>query len=396
VRILALTLLFPLFVACSGDAPEPDPHGDLGGNATVFDTPDPAPQDDPLAPARWTTEAGFRCVRSTSTIKFANDATPPQVLVITLGFPDRGRAEQTVTVDGQRLRRLHYRFGGNAWFVEIREKEGQTLKGRRRDDVHRLFSLRRALLLWPDHPEWLIDGHIGHASLGDLGSLRFDLNDEGQPTTMSSIDNEGIVYESLESIRWQEPASPGGRTWPASFDLHANGSLIWSEVIDRIETQHSLIDGFYQPAEVRRANPGGHVLNQVQHQDSVVQRIALAKGVSWESALVMGRLKAKQVESNGTDLMPGLEIELGLALEPVAVVLHRAGASDDPVEAPWVVRNGGPGRGASFESPDAIIPALLREMEREIQTAGGTAGPPRVRFAGREVGPIQVMVPSQP
>lgn len=388
MRILALMLSFSLIAAC-GETPSN--AGDTDPPAEQVDAAPDQPEDDPLAPGPWTTESGFRCVRSTSTIQFADDTTPPQVFVVTLGFPDRGRAELTVEVDGQRLRRLHYRFGGHAWFVKIREKEGRILEGAARDDVHRLFALRRALLMWPDHPAWLIDGHIGHAPLGELGSLQVVVNDAGLPTTMSSQDAAGVVYESLENIQWTEAERP----WPRSFDLRVKGTPVWSEVVDRVETHHSLVDGFFQPAEVRRATSGGYESIQVQHQDTVVQRIALAKGVSWESAVVMGRLKAEQVESQGTALQSGFEIELGAAWEPVALVLLRDAGSDAPIEAPWVLRAGSGGRGASFDGPAAIVPAILREMASEIRTAGGTPGAPRVRFAHRELGPVQVTVPTQ-
>jgi hypothetical protein len=160
--------------------------------------------------------------------------------------------QQTQRAKELRRRQRHqmFRFGNGAWTI----LPGSTASTRHEGEDYRIhvlrFEMRRLALIWPGELEWTTDEGIRRSELTGLGSIEVRLGAEDQlPLEVRSFDPDGTVREEFKNIKWKAPAKEGDRAEPVSWDLHFQGTHVWTEVFKSMRWGGRLNDAFFKPKD---------------------------------------------------------------------------------------------------------------------------------------------------
>jgi hypothetical protein len=357
--------------------------------------------DRPAEPARAELEpppppsaiAGLPGFVAKSTITFHAAPELPHRLEVAYVFPQRVRWWRGLGEGSGTRRILLYRYGDHAFEIPERSSESVEKHGRDRDGIFLQMELRRAWMMWPDGFEWRGEGGRRQADLGKLGTLRAQLNRDGDLVEIMSLGFDGLLLDSYGLIAWQEHR---GRRFPRSAQFSHRGQPIWGESIDSVETAVQLRDRFFLPPD-RVEQEQGRLTRAVENFElhaprAVVRAVALGGALDWESRVAEARALHAQHATRMSDL--GFEVEPAILLEldsegrATHLLLRLAQAPPEP-PPDWQVRAGGPALGR-------LLPEG-RDLGQEIGAmvgalgAGRRPGKPYARLG--EGGQVQLIVP---
>ena len=294
-------------------------------------------------------------------------------------FPDRVRwwlSPEGSLAPG--ARRLVYRYGEQAHLLDNGQAVSEELLGEERFDLFLRMELRRALFLWPDGFEWTTSERSAQADLGATGRLVATLDEQGRPTSLSSLDREDRPVETLHTITWREQ---DGRPWPATLRLRGDQGEVWSEEVLSVRTSPRYLDSFFLPPD-RREFKGTETVDDVQLQGvdvpaRIERRFELGGQTEWRQVIEDCRpLVNAALEKLGSD-GPGIEsvyyFELDAEARPVSLVLRLAAGELAPGAPPpegWRRRESLPALSLQVRS----LSWVSKERLEALRTAGGEAG----------------------
>jgi hypothetical protein len=345
---------------------------------------------------------GVRLLETTSTLIFAGRESVPHTLTATFAFPERARLHLG-TRDAQSgattLRELRYQYGPAVFALQARKERSSALAGAERVDVLRDLELRRALFLWPDSAAWKGEGQLRTAPAGELGTLRARLAaGRAEPDEVELVLADGTVAVALRRVSWTKEH---GRVWPQAFDGWREGALAWHEEVESRETTRTYVDSFFLPPD-RRApgNETDRMLGRVQEQSLpsfVARRVELTRGLDWSAARAeIARLQkewAERLKPAGLELDPNGTVEVGEALEPVALWVRLAKEPATRPEA-FAVVPARSGRVMFLEAIETAPAERLAELRRALPATARTAAP-YVRIPAAR-GPVLLVLPVVP
>jgi hypothetical protein len=354
-----------------------------------------APRDPLQALAAREPVAGLAGFQSQSVLTFDVQPDVAQRLEATYVFPSRARWWMTAP----NARDAIYRCG--ELFYELMPGQGTSVElgdPRTRDERWRAtcqgLELRRALFQWPDGFSWSGEGQARTAKSDCGAELVATLGPDGRPVEVAAVGGAGD--ESLRKVTWREHR---GRWWPSTLELHHGGARVWSERVERVDTQLFLLDLFFLPPD-RRPAPASQaaMLAQVRHGDlaeGYALRLELEPASRWGDLAArwdeLARAHAKGA-AGAWRPEPGAWVELAGDGSPAALVLRFQPGEGDPPEglerarersALVVVLNG---VGLDF----AAALAALREAVPPAARAGTAYA--RFRGAPSPDGPAQVLL----
>ncbi len=327
--------------------------------------------------------AGMPGFMSVSTLTYHDAPKQPNELVAIHVFPDRAVWRRRAADGRAEERTLSYRAGDACWLVEAGSGTSTRLEGRDRDALALQMELRRAAMIWPDGFDWSGEDPLRAASLGALGSLVATLGKAGRPRRITSLDADGIEFESLSEIEWRETRE---RFFPSTFELAWRGRPIWTEEVRSIATNLHFLDYTFRPPD-RRPELASELrhLGRPMHVDlrrATVRRTALPPGLDWSAALERARLLRHEAERElaeaGRALEDGANFELSAEGEPRGLVLVVDGPPLDPAPPGWVQRAELPAISVFVEGMPKSIQRLLEALGKELPP-GARAGTPFLR-----------------
>jgi len=236
MRRLALSTVLVVLVGCLGSSgcsdgePKPQP---------VVHEPAPAPEPTPLpVPA----EVGDFVVVSTITFVGANAA--PHQLRVVYQDKDLCRWELSRLNDEDGDRMIDYRFHGRAFKLPQDEVLSIEYSPTETQQVFARMALRREALTddptRPDAAAWET------RELGEgLGSAK-RTQDEAGHFVYTHFTAKGQPGEALTVLERFETA---GRSWPKQLGLRVGPTEVWSESIDRIQTQSWFGEAYFVPPD---------------------------------------------------------------------------------------------------------------------------------------------------
>ena len=320
-------LAFAVLWAATAQEPHQAPQASPPGKK---DAPQGAP---PLQPI-----AGLNGFESVSTLVYVLAPDRPHRLEATYVFPERVRWRLSAGVEEKAERHIHYRFGAQVYLVPAGTAGSRELVDEERLDVLRQTELRRAVMLWPDGFQWKGEGAERTADLGPLGSLRarFVATADPRPAEIIDLDASGKSIDAFRAVTWKETDR---RFWPAAMELWHEGSLVWKETVDSIQTTKRFIDSYFVPGDRREAVPRGPQTGQVRELDlpeSCALRVQLADGTSWaEAQAELVRLRgvwSERLKAQGQELDRAATFEVSKELSPTACLLRLAKVPEKPPE----------------------------------------------------------------
>ncbi len=235
-------------------------------DSTQEQTAPPTPKPfELLPPGKRRAIQGMGSVVGLSKVTFPSQPGVQQDLECSYAFPDRARWRMTPSSDeaegkqqgrngmrsrpqGRTARHQMFRFGNGGWTIlpgndTSEQHEGEALR------IHMLrFELRRLALIWPGELTWTSEENSQRVVLEGLGKLEVQLDPATQrPILMRSIDPDGSVREEFKNIQWNAPDEERKRFEPASWDLHFQGTHVWTETFLRFTWGGRLTEAFFQP-----------------------------------------------------------------------------------------------------------------------------------------------------
>ena len=293
-------------------------------------------------------------------------------------FPDRVRwwlSPEGSLAPG--ARRLVYRYGEQAHLLDAGQADSEELLGAERFDLFLRMELRRALFLWPDGFDWTTSERSAQADLGPTGRLVVTLDEQGRPTSLSSLDREDRPVETLHTITWREQ---DGRQWPATLRLRGDQGEVWTEEILSVRTSPRYLDSFFLPPD-RREFKGDERVDDVLLQGvdlpaRVERRFELSERGEWRQVIEgCAPLVEAALESLGSD-GPGIEsayyFELDDEARPLALILRLAAGELEPGTSPpegWQRRESLPALSLQVRS----LSWIKQERLVALRAAGGQA-----------------------
>lgn len=341
--------------------------------------------------------AGFE---TTSAVRFASEPERLHRLVATHVFPSRARWLLTLANEPNHARSIYYRAGARWYAHDEAASASRELAGEEREQIEHFFTLRQALVLWPNGFDWQPDGARRRARL-ETGSLRVELDSDARPRLLAWLDPQGAELESLREVVWR---LEGNRAEPASFALARRGEVAWHESVQSVEFEVAYLDDFFTPADRRPRDPQGERGASLEHVElpaRFVRRLAADLGPSsdWgelaRRALAAREALARDPATLGLKLDEGVELELDAAGQPVAAWARLADGTGT-TSREWTRRAGANALSARLpagtRSPAAALARLLERVP-----PGARPGSAYVRVAagasGRELQLVLPLVP---
>lgn len=339
---------------------------------------------------------------SRSRVTFAGHPEAPHELRVVYGGTDRARWELSAGDAGNR--RLRHRRGDELWETGAGSGESAAVEGAEAPAFLRSIELRRAVLDWPQGFAWRGEGEVRRADLGPAGSLVARLPEGGGlPERVAALDADGREVETIDALRWTEPAAlaeeTGDRPRPTSFTLRVGGRAVWSEEVVTPPVGARYLDLFFVPPD-RRAPEArqGRTTVEIVHVDlagALERAVDLPADLDLAAALEQHeRLVA--ADASGLELEPTATFELDDAGRPARALL-RAPARE-PVPPGWVARPPSPALALMTLDVGRVPGALARVLG--AVPAGARRAAPRVQVGapaaeggGRA---CQVVVPLEP
>ena len=335
----------------------------------------------------------IRGARIRSTVEFADPEAGPHTLTFSAGFPARSRL--TLARDRWRVERFQL---GETWFGLDRSREeldadpsSELLAGGRLESTRVDVAMRRALFFWPDEGDLVGAGFTRTAKVGDIGVLIVSLDrDSGRPTHVRAFGQDGKVMAEFRGVEW---ARHGERWWPASFEFHTDGTLLWRETVERVEDGWNFTDVWFLPVDRTRGlvgQPNDERLRMVPRPATWTRTYALDPGPAPADWRGPGRRAlesaARELEGTGLRAAPAVEVVLDGSRRPTALRvttvgdgLGAEGWTRRAAQLAWVHRaeRGVPGtsafeavRGAASSSGEARgLPHLVLEGLSEDEGA---------------------------
>ncbi|MCK6448222.1 MAG: hypothetical protein L6Q99_17690 [Planctomycetes bacterium] len=327
--------------------------------------------------------AGFESI---SQVTFAADPARPHRLVATHVFPGRTKWLLTLAAEPNKARSAFYRSGKSWRALDEGVVASRELGGDERSQLAHFFSLREALVLWPDGRAWTGDGSSRRATV-EGGTLVAELGAESLPTRIAWHDGTDVELEALREIVWRTEPVQNGRRAPASFTLTARGAAVWRETVHSLDFSAAYLDSFFTPPDRRAAQTGQ---KSAQHGEWVelptcaVRRLACEcePDEPWKSQvtkiLAAREALAKDPALRGVVLEDAVEVELDASGRPTAAYARLA---DPAAELPagFVRRPGASALSLRF-APERFAPELALARLVERVPAGARAGRAYVRI----------------
>lgn len=230
MRGAALAVGLVLLAACSSDAPEPPPL-----------TEPPAPEAPP-APEPVQAEVGDFVVVSTITFVGAEDA--PHQLRVVYQDQDLCRWELSRLNDEDGDRMIDYRFHARAFKLPQDQVQSVEYSPNEAQEVFSRMALRRVVLT--DDPTSPTAEAWETRELGEgLGTVRRSRDEAGQ-LVYTHLSAKGQADEVLTVLKRFETA---GRSWPKQLSLSLGSTPIWSESIERIQTESWFDQSYFVPTD---------------------------------------------------------------------------------------------------------------------------------------------------
>lgn len=353
----------PVQVAPAGAATEPA-AGTPGGS-----TPTAAAS----GLAARTRVGGFAGLRTYSRVSFAAEPERPHVLSASYSFPDLVRLELSVEGGGPSDRVLTLRFGTRLFELAPGSTTSSELEPEVRLEQLRRMELRRAALLWPDGLAWEQKDGSRFARLPDLGeALGFLVASEFNGELPGRIDvhrPDGQLQEALVIEAWQ---TQGTRSFPSRLAVHFGSEVVWTESIERLETNVLFREALFVPADRLELLPIKQRVARGSVPRASICSFPLLGQRSWETAR---QLESSQ-RSTLTAALPsglGLEPELGFDLAadglPAAAHWRLTGNPAHPLPAGFLDQPAAQSLQVEVDSLEAISPADLETL-RALMPAG--------------------------
>ncbi len=305
-----------------GEAPAAEARADLAG--TVRAALADAPRRTRLGPVRG--------VRFRSTVRFPGQPERPHDLEVSLAFPARTR--MVLTSDGSSRERYqlgeHYFFRDAVLGTPLAALGSQVVLGAARTELQLDLALRRALFLWPDGAPsgkaFVGEGRTRTTKVGDVGVLVVTL-DRGmmRPERIVGFGRDGRAFAEFRDIVWREDEA-SERQWPASFELHSGGSLLWRESVEEVDSSWNFSEAWFLPVDSIVVPLGTEISQRVRVRAigaAAVRRIDVEAGLSLSSAL--DEAVASWIEAGkapGATIRPDLNVVLSPDGEPIAIELE--------------------------------------------------------------------------
>jgi hypothetical protein len=342
--------------------------------------------------------AGFE---TTSSVQFASAPERVHQLVATHVFPARMRWLLTVPGEPASARSIFYRSGAR-WFAhDAGSTASRELAGDERDGLEHLFTLRQALVLWPDGFEWTAGGGERVATIGASARLVATLGPDARPASIAWRDAANVELEALRAIAWRDA---GQRKVPRSFELCLRGERVWNETLSSVSFEVAYLDDFFVPLDRRpRAAPETRAATEerVEIPARWVKKLEVALDAPGDDAekLIARVLGAREAIAKdaalASKLAPGVELELDGAGRPAAAWLRLADEVAPPDES-WLRRAGASALSLRFDPARLALSAALAALLERVPT-GARARPAYVRLAGGPSGTgAQIVVPLEP
>ena len=349
--------------------------------------------------------AGFT---SRSTLTFPQLPDARFQLEATYVFPGRARwvierlPDEGEGAPDRRARTLRFRYGEALWTIEPGRVASRAFEGEELRLARLQLALRRIATTWPAGLAWSEEGPRRTLELTGLGKLEAELDSAGRPTRLVARDPDGTERERLDAVRWRTPAEEGARSWPASWELHAGGRLVWRETFEAVEPAAKVSELLFLPPD--RQGTGARVSlpstgpQRVELPEAAIHRRPLSESerATWATALAAARKElARAVEGLGDTVSPRPTFELDDEGRPLALELALTGLPESLPDG-WSRRPAGPAWRAVLVGTDGLAPGL-----RALEAALGEdepSGPARlvVQLTPSGAGLTQLLQPVSP
>ncbi|MCE9593247.1 MAG: hypothetical protein K8S98_03540 [Planctomycetes bacterium] len=353
-----------------------------------------AAQGEPALPKRAPIAhlAGFESV---STVRFAAEPARAQRLVATYVFPARTRWLMTVIGEPTKARTVHYR-SGQRWFVhDDGSATSRELAGDEREQIDHFFTLRQALVLWPDGFAWSGGDNERTTEAAGVGKLVATLGDDGRPRAIVCRDAAGGELEGLREVKWR---ADRGRAVPEQCALTRRGEVAWRETIEAIEFEVGYLDEFFTPVDRRphdETTGRELAIESVELPARLVRPLSVELSDDWHELSTRANAARNELEAKGLKLDDGVEVELD-ASGKATRCLARLAEDVAPTPPEWTRRPGASALSFKLTAPRADVAAALAELLRRVP-AGSRPGTAYVRItAGADGRSLQLVLPLAP
>jgi hypothetical protein len=372
----------------------PDPAGSTTAAGTA-NGPQAAPNQ-PAGLAARIRIGGFTGLRTRSRIEFSSQPDQPHQLLASLCFPDLARLELSVDGGGSSGRVLTFRFGERVFEVAPGTSASNEPDREVSQEQVRRMELRRAAFLWPDGFDWEEREGSRYARLPDvLGPLGFLVASEFNAELPTRIDvhrPSGDLQEALRIEAWQ---TLGTRRFPQRLLVQFGTELVWTETVERIETNVLFRDALFLPADRLELLPATQRITEGAVPSAKVFSLPLIGQRTWERALEMDSGQRNALAATlpaGQSLEPGLIFDLAADGLPAGLQLRWVGAADAIPPPGLIEAPAGESLRVEVESLSAIGPAELETLRALLpdgsqvlafQALRGTDGRVHVRMTYR-------------
>ncbi len=369
--------------------------------ATSEQAKEPPKPEAPRKPAARRAFGGRAGFVSRSTLRFAGQPDlPPYSLEAVYIFPERVRwtIQRIAEEEAPVARSVRYQFGGGVWELPPGATQSQAQVGKEALKYRLQNELRRVAMVWPAGLEWSpIEGSsLQEAQLGELGSLRVQLDEEGlKPLRLLSfLHDEDEAFESLEELRWR--MDERGWWWPTSWRLESHGQPIWLETIDEVLLGRKYLESFFRPADLRIMDGQAAKPRAVKLAARVFHSTDLPAKVSWPDALAQAKstlIKMQVRLGKRQTIMPRPVFLLDSSGRPTSFELRLQGEVEELPEG-WVRGPAREGWSAVYHGLESLNSSALEALAKSLASDERPGVPfARVQEHGGRIGLVQLTLP---
>lgn len=338
---------------------------------------------------------GLAGLRIHSRLTPPGEDEPTQSLHLIYNFPQRARLQLMEEGAPSSERDLVFQLGSEYWALSPNRTRSRGLDALESPLTPLHLELRRALWLWPAGFEWSGAGNEREAALAleaphcEVGAwtLMARLGTDGRPTEMAVLARDSDVavgaLPRFENVTWN---TDGKRAHPATLELWRADRMLWSERVERVDTNVNMLDHYFLPHDRKgEREPSGYRTPWLTHlPPAVVLRVELeGEQPTWEAALAAcdaaRRRATHELAGRGLELRDERVLELDRSGRARAIVLRLEGESVAPPEGWELV----PGREAVTQRRPAGEPVRAASLDglRRLVPRGARHGTPWARLA---------------